>query len=105
QDIETTDGPSTERLVARHFPERQARGRLEPLPPLVDEREECNRRLEQGTRQFGNVIELRLRPGVPDLVTPQGREATAFGRFVHASFGTCHIARMAASKQKSLVRV
>src|SRR5262249_20097742 len=46
QDIETTDGPSTERLVARHFPERQARVRLEPLPPLVDERDECNRRLE-----------------------------------------------------------
>ena len=70
----------TERDVARHLAHAETDPRLEPLPTLVRQRDERDRRLADQGREPGEIVERPLRHRVEDLVTPQRLESRGFLR-------------------------
>ena len=91
----TPDGVRTERHAARRLGNRHPKTRLEPLPILVHERDERNRRAANLRREQDDVVEGLLRLRVEDPVAAQRRQTSGLARVHHpivALHGLAHTA-------------
>jgi hypothetical protein len=93
-------------VLQRSFGDGQAQPRLEPFSMVVDERDDGNRNVEQGSRNFDDIVESGFRQRVEDFVPPQRCEARISPRcLAHVCFGTCRLMVSAVlSRRKRLFR-
>ncbi len=71
EDLARENGVGAERVLARYFGDVQSEARLGPLPVLVGEGHQGNRRVQHPGGQTGDPVEGLFRPGVENLVPPQ----------------------------------
>jgi hypothetical protein len=64
--------------VARRLGHFQADLRLEPLPVLIQERDQRDRHVADFGRESGEIVQGRLRRRVEHVVLPQGLQAADF---------------------------